>query len=105
MELEGATIVVAHEQLGGEQAAAGAVAQAGGQVALQVEGDEVGLAAGGEVGLVSYPQEEVVGTAQGRVFRRVEKPSGLEGSKATAPVLGEGHPEHRTLSNIYYKTK
>ncbi len=61
-----APVVVAHEQLRGEEAAAVLVAERLRHRGLQVEGQHVRLAAGEEVRLRAHAEEEVVG-AQGRL--------------------------------------
>ena len=61
VELRGALVVVAHQDLRGEHAPARAIAEVGGQRRLKVEREQVRLAARREMGLVADTVELVVG--------------------------------------------
>ena len=93
-ELGGAPVVVAHEQLGGEQPVARRRPQRLRQVVLQVEREQVALAPGGEVGLVAHPQQEVVGAARGLVLALRDPARGLEPGQPARPQACVRHPEH-----------
>ena len=94
VELRRAPVVVAHEELGGEEAAAGLVAEALGELRLQVEGQEVGAASRVEVGLVADAGEEVVGPARDHVVLVAQPPLAEEAVEPAAPVEGVAEPDH-----------
>ncbi len=95
VQVGGAPVVVAHEQLRGEQAPAVLVAEAPRHRGLQVQGEHVRLAAGDEVGLRAHAEQEVVGAQRRLVLPLGEKARGAGVGEAAAAVAGLGHPEHR----------
>src|SRR6266571_2356747 len=94
VKLGGALVVVPHEQLGRLHAAARAVTEVGGQRRLEVQGEQVRLTPGGEMGLVTDSVELVVG-AQRRPPLAVADPSLLlEGGETASAEQRVSHPQH-----------
>jgi hypothetical protein len=80
-----AAVVVAHQQLRGQQAAARPVAEARRDLAVQVQRQHVGPAPRREVCLVAQAQQEVVGRAQRLHVGRVEQAGAGERREAAMP--------------------
>src|SRR5207249_4555754 len=94
VQLGGAPVVLAHEDLRGEQAAARAIAELLGQRRLQVEGEEVRLPAGREVGLVADPPRVVVGAQRRAVLAVADAAAAEEGGQPADAEPRVGDPQH-----------
>ncbi len=93
-ELGRAPVVVAHEELGGEEAAPGLVPEVLGQLRLEVQGEEIGAAPGGEMGLIADAGEEVVGATRDHVILVSQPALTVQPLEAAAPVERVAEPDH-----------